>query len=83
MRSAIDSLRDFVGTVGVGTPINRQTIRRAVADYDQLVKVVQEAATLLDFEATLGPPEHQAVLREVVKQLTAALNEGAMSNGHL
>ena len=58
----------------------REIAHEANTKYELLVQEVQRAATLLDFEAHLGSPEHQATLREVVRQLTAALDQGAMSD---
>jgi len=51
----------------------RERAETAERERDDLRDAVQEATTLLDFEANLGPKEHQATLREVVRQLTIAL----------
>jgi hypothetical protein len=46
---------------------------KAEAENERLRTRVQEAAALLDFEANLGDPKRAPALREVVKQLTEAL----------
>jgi hypothetical protein len=49
--------------------------QRLEAENDRLRTKVQEATALLDFEANLGDPKRAPALREVVKQLTEALED--------